>query len=300
MKIKSPFNWVGNKYRYIDQINNLLIGKSYSTVYDVFMGSGNIMLNIDCSANLLIGNDYTPLMPNIYKHLSGAEGSFLFEELNQIIDSWNRFSDKEDYYRFRDHWNNKYLAFNYDKEFIYETILLLKMCSNSMVRFNYKKGYFNQGFRGISEDKIANNNGEFFTERMKKSIIKELNSLKKALQSRNFDFTVGDFRKVLCNVTENDLVILDPPYTLGSEMYGGSFTDKEDLYLLNFIEESDCDFILFNYLKKGDTYNLNLKKFLDSNPSLYVESLNTKLSAGQNRLGRISIEEIMISNIKSN
>ena len=41
----------------------------------------------------------------------------------------------------------------HDKDFIYETVILLKMCSNSMVRFNATKGYFNQGFRGISKGK---------------------------------------------------------------------------------------------------------------------------------------------------
>lgn len=48
MKIKSPFNWVGNKYGFIDQINSIIPeNKSYDEVIDLFMGSGNIISNIN-------------------------------------------------------------------------------------------------------------------------------------------------------------------------------------------------------------------------------------------------------------
>ena len=45
------------------------------------------------------------------------------------------------------------------------------MCSNSMVRFNPKEGYFNQGFRGLGKKK------EFFTQKMKEMCISQINYL---------------------------------------------------------------------------------------------------------------------------
>ena len=63
---KTPFNWVGNKFKYIDVINNLVRNKKYNSVIDMFMGSGNILLNINTNANKMIGNDKIKLLPCIY------------------------------------------------------------------------------------------------------------------------------------------------------------------------------------------------------------------------------------------
>jgi site-specific DNA-adenine methylase len=39
--IKSPLNWVGNKFKYLKTVNQLIQGKAYNKVIDCFMGSGN-------------------------------------------------------------------------------------------------------------------------------------------------------------------------------------------------------------------------------------------------------------------
>ena len=290
--MRTPFNWVGNKYRYIENINNIIKDKNYKKVYDVFMGSGNILLNLECETEYLIGNDNIPLIPSVYTTIFEIEENFVLNELQLIVDKWNKFSDKQDYYSFRDYWNVKYLGNNYDKDFIYETILLLKMCSNSMVRFNSKKGYFNQGFRGVGKGKT-----EFFSDTMKSKIIRELNNLKNNLTARKYEFTIGDFKQVLSKVNKGDLVILDPPYILSSGMYGTNFTNEDDLYLLDFLQNTDCRYILFNYLESGEETNENLATFLSKNPNLYIENLNNNTSTGQNRKGKKEILEIAVSNI---
>jgi site-specific DNA-adenine methylase len=38
--IKSPVNWVGNKYKYLDTINKLISGKKYKNVYELFFLKG--------------------------------------------------------------------------------------------------------------------------------------------------------------------------------------------------------------------------------------------------------------------
>lgn len=290
--MRSPFNWVGNKYRYVENINNITKDNKYNKVYDVFMGSGNILLNLECEAEFLIGNDSVPLIPNVYTAISTTKENFTLNELQSIVDKWNKFSDKQDYYSFRDYWNVKYLGNNHDKDFIYETILLLKMCSNSMVRFNGKKGYFNQGFRGLGKGKT-----EFFADTMKSKIIRELNNLKNSLTARKYEFTTGDFKHTLSKVVKDDLVILDPPYILSSGMYGMDFTNEDDLYLLDFLQNTDCHYMLFNYLESGEETNYNLTNFLSKNPNLYVENLNNNTSTGQNRKGKKEIIEIVVSNI---
>lgn len=290
--MKNPFNWAGNKYKYMSNINSV-IDDEYETVYDVFMGSGNIVANIDCSADLFIGNDIIPLLPNLYNSITEEMKDFELKDLEEIINRWSKFSDKKFYYEFRDHWNTKYLSNNYDREFIYETIMLLKMCSNSMVRFNKTKGYFNQGFRGLGGNKKV-----FFTERAKKRIIKELNSFKIRLQGETFKFKSKDFKQLLNEAGKGDLVILDPPYILSEGMYGADFSKEDDQFILDFLSTTEADFILFNYLESGDRVNTALKDFLDEHTNLYVEVISEINATGQSRKNLKKVCEVMITNTR--
>ncbi len=285
---KNPFNWVGNKYKYVKNINEIIKGK-YENVYDVFMGSGNIIVNLDCSANLFIGNDIIPLLPNLYNVIKKQE-KFTKVELDEIINKW-KFTDKAHYYYFRDHWNKKYLFDNYDRKFIYETILLLKMCSNSMVRFNRKHRYFNQGFRGISKGRK-----EFFTPMAKDKIVRELNDFRTKLQENTFEFHNKDFKDLLLLVNKGDLVLLDPPYILSEGMYGADFTKEDDQYIFDFLSTTEADFVYFNYLESGDEINKELQEFLDKE-DFNVEVISERSATGQNKKNVKSICEIMVSNM---
>ena len=172
--IKSPLNWVGNKYKYIDIINELVKGKEYEEIIDLFMGSGNVILNIDTKSNCYIGNDKNKLVPNLFTTIRKLDEDYNLEEFNKILDKWNYFREKDNYYAFREYWNKKYFADEFDKDFIYETVMLLKMCSNSMVRFN-QQGVFNQGFRGLSAKEEIDG---FFAETMKELCIDGLNDIR--------------------------------------------------------------------------------------------------------------------------
>lgn len=41
--MKSPYNWVGNKYKHLDIINKIVKDKQYDDVVEGFMGTGNIL-----------------------------------------------------------------------------------------------------------------------------------------------------------------------------------------------------------------------------------------------------------------
>ena len=243
--MKSPFNWVGNKYKYMEIINTLVKNKKYNDVVDCFMGSGNILFNLECNANRFIGNDKVKLLPNIY----------------------DRIRIKDD--------------------FIYETALLLKMCSNSMVRFNSKEE-FNQGFRGLGKKT------EFFTDTMKKIIIDGLNDLHIELNKNNYEFTIEDILNIYPD--ENDLLILDPPYILRDDMYSMDFSKKHNDYLINLLDENKCDFIYFNYLERDGVIYNELNDIINKN-NYYVIELSNKTGSGQNRKGIKDIKEVLVTNI---
>lgn len=287
--IKSPINWVGNKYKYLDIINELIQDKEYNSVIDLFMGSGNVILNLDCKAKLFVGNDKQKLVPKIYTEL--PKYTYSFDDLKPILNKFNNFSHKDDYYTFRDYWNEKFLNDKFDKDFIIETVLLTKMCSNSMVRFNPKKGYFNQGFRGLGKKK------EFFTESMKELVIKGLNDLKEKLSNDKYSFINIDFKDYNDRGNDN-LLILDPPYVLRADMYNTDFTKELDDKLLSLIATTESDFVYFNYLVRDGEEHTKLKKIIDEK-GFRVIDINDKTLAGQGRgKNTREVREIIVTNIK--
>lgn len=287
---KTPFNWVGNKFKYIDVINNLVRNKNYNSVIDMFMGSGNILLNINTNANKMIGNDKIKLLPCIYTEIEKNKHMYTLEDVDIILNRFNRFSKKEDYYIFRDYWNEKYLNDKMDKDFIIETVLLLKMCSNSMVRFNQKEGYFNQGFRGLGKK------DEFFTESMKCLCVDSVNSLTEILNKKEFDFTSEDFLKFK-DSDDNNLIILDPPYILRSDMYTVDWNKEHEDKLNKLIMNTKNDFIYFNYLERDGIVNQELVDIIKKRGLTAIE-INNKTNAGQGRSkNTIDVKEVLITNI---
>lgn len=290
---KTPFNWVGNKYKFMDEINKIVRGGVYNSVIDLFMGSGNLLLNIDVQSNKYIGNDKIKLLPNIYKELNLNNYTYTLQDIEDILNKFSRFSTKESYYTFRDYWNEKYLSNKFDRGFIIETILLLKMCSNSMVRFNPKKGYFNQGFRGLGKKK------EFFTDKMKNMCIEEINNLSKLLSGCEWEFHNKDFLDYqdIKYMNGKDLLIIDPPYLLRHDMYDTDWTIEHDNKLFELLKNTKNDFIYFNYLERDGVINKPMLDFINENNLKYIE-INNKTLAGQGRSENIkSVKEVIVTNV---
>lgn len=291
---KTPFNWVGNKFKFLNEINSIVHGKQYNRIIDLFMGSGNLLLNISAEATTYIGNDKIKLLPYIYNELARKQYRYSLEDVENILNRFDRFSTKESYYTFRDYWNEKYLNNKFDRLFIVETILLLKMCSNSMVRFNPKQGYFNQGFRGLGKK------SEFFTETMKQSCVNELNNVGELLATKNFKFANKDFLEFTDSTgdTQKDLLIIDPPYMLQKDMYTMDWTAEHDTKLFDLLSNTKNDFIYFNYLVRDGVVNEELKQFIEDNKLTY-KVINSKTLSGQGRSENIrEVQEVIVTNVQ--
>jgi site-specific DNA-adenine methylase len=288
--MKSPFNWVGNKYKFIDQINEKVKNKKYDMVVDLFMGSGNIILNLECESRLWIGNDYQRLIPMVFSRMMG-EPLFGKDEIDSILLANGRFSTKESYYNFREHWNKKYLANAFDRDFILETALLLKMCSNSMVRFN-GDGVFNQGFRGLGNDT------EFFKQSMLDGVLEQINLLLVYLKGKKFKFISKNFTEYKEQESSNRLLILDPPYSLGDKgVYNIDFSKEKSDQLLNLISNTKNDFIYFNYLEHGDFEFSELKQLIKEKNFNVQDIGDNNVSAGQGGKIKKYVKEVMVSNV---
>ena len=288
---KSIFNWVGNKWKYRQYIERYAV--NFDIIVDPMMGSGNILTYLGKTKNI-IGNDIIPLMPNIYNNKNVFDVSI--QVFKDIIDKWS-FTDKKHYYEFREYWNKKYINNNYDKKFLVETFLLLKMCSNSMVRFN-NKGRFNQGFRGIGGDTKKS----FFSykqlENFSTCLEEWVNISYKTAYFFNMD--VLDFlNKFINKDMSKTIFIFDPPYLLESGVYNiNSYTNKKEKSIFNFIIDNNINFIFFNFLSKNKCTHLKFKDFIENN-KLDIITLKEKTATGQNRHGTSNIREVLITNLKN-
>ena len=287
--LKSPLNWVGNKIKYIDVINEIVSKNSYNSVIDACLGTGNIILNVDTYAEKYIGNDKNKLTPKFYQSMQNIDKYFSIDKFDEIISKFNNFLKKENYYEFRDYWNSKFAEDKFDYEFMYETVMLLKMCSNSMVRFN-SKGYFNQGFRGLAEE-----NKSFFTESSKNNCVKGLNDIKEHLTKRNYIFLNDNFKNLKELNEDGNLLIFDPPYIFMKSIYDTDYNDDIDMFLINFLRKTENKFLLFNYLKRDGKKNEELIKLIEEK-DLKVKEINSKTLSGQNRKNTKEVKEVMIYN----
>lgn len=294
--IRIPFNWAGNKYDYTQFINTLVMGRSYDRVIDSFLGSGTLLLNMRCTANEYIGNDIIKLIPSVLNYLANNNINISLNDVTEIDRNW-QFTLSEHYYTFRDYWNERYMGDEMDKQFVIETVMLLKMCNNSVVRFN-QKGEFNQGFRGISKTK-ERGLGKFFSDASLRSIQAEINMLDKILINRKYEFHNKDFRELLTtlNVGSKELLLMDPPYIItNTSVYGETYKEEEEKYLLDLLDGTQTDFILFNYLTNSDMEHNKLQELIDKN--------NYKVIVLRNKGKLKSIcntntsQEVIITNIK--
>jgi site-specific DNA-adenine methylase len=275
------FNWLGNKLKYLDVIKPF--ADKFTTIVDPMMGSGNLLVALGKQS---IGNDIIPLMPRLYNEwgfFRKDKESFIF-----ILNQYNKFQAKEDYYKFRAAWNKKYLSKEISDYFLIETFMLLKMCSNSMVRFN-SKGEFNQGFRGTT--------GEFFKDSQIDKFVTELGEMKVKGTFCNKD--VLDFLSTTTFDFSNSLFIFDPPYLLEeSYVYSDAFDKDREGKIFDFIVKNNINFVYFNFINRDGKIHDQLDAFIKDNHYVTI-LLKSKTATGQGRTNTKEIKEIMISTFKT-
>lgn len=189
--IKSPINYVGNKYRLIKQIIPLFPKKT-SMFADVFGGSGTVLMNTE--ADHYIYNDVNPYVSDIVSGLFSTSYDEIIKQIENVISEYDlSVTNKEGFERLRDDYNNG------RKDWI---TLYALMCHsfNHQFRFNSKHEY-NSSF---------GKNRSYFSDRQRQDLF----TLKQRFENKEpvtvlsknaFDFDFSDF-------DENDLIYFDPPY----------------------------------------------------------------------------------------
>lgn len=215
--IKSPINYVGNKYRLIKQIIPLF-PKKISMFVDAFGGSGTVLMNTE--ADYYIYNDINPYVSSIVSGLFSTSYDEIIKQIENIISEYDlSMINKEGFERLRDSYNNG------RKDWI---TLYTLMCHsfNHQFRFNNKHEY-NSSF---------GKNRSYFSDRQKQDLL----ALKHRFENKDpiivssknaFDFDFSDF-------DENDLIYFDPPYANTTTYQGQKFDTNE---FWNYMREISKD-----------------------------------------------------------
>lgn len=240
--IKSPINYVGNKYRLIKQIIPLF-PKKISMFVDAFGGSGTVLMNAE--ADHYIYNDVNSYVSDIVSGLFSTPYDEIIKQIENVISEYDlSMTNKEGFERLRNDYNNG------RKDWI---TLYALMCHsfNHQFRFNSKHEY-NSSF---------GKNRSYFSDRQRQDlfILKQRFENKEpvtVLSKNAFDFDFSDF-------DENGLIYFDPPYYNSVGNYndgrrgfeGWTAEHEKKLYeLLDKLDEQGTRWALSNNLKYDNEF----------------------------------------------
>lgn len=263
--LKSPFFYIGDKYKLIPQIKPHF-PKSIDKFIEPFSGGGSVFLNIDANSYLL--NDIDKNIIRLHKMLYNYKDkedlffSIIKEKIKyyklshsftkDIIPKELKDEYKKTYYaRYnKKQYMNMRDDFNKNKKDSILLYLLLIYGFNRFLRFNFQ-GNFNLPVGNVD-----------FNIRVEKSIKQYLNySLNKEL-----NFYSEDFKHFIdmVYISQNDFLYIDPPYLISNSEYNKLWQESDDVRLFNILDklnDKNIKFALSNITHHKNTQNKLLIKW---------------------------------------
>lgn len=232
MFIKSPFNYIGNKYKLLAQIIPLL-PKDIDNFYDIFCGALDVSINI--KANKIFASDINHFLIQILTMFKNSDAKILIDEINLIIEKYALSKeDKESYYKFRDYYNE-----NKSPLLLY---VLMCFSFNYQFRFNNEHNYNNP----------AGTNRSSFNKTIENRVLDFIPKLE------NIDLNHQNFKDIdYSTLKKGDFLYADPPYSSSIGSYNDGkrgfegWNEEDDLALFNILDnlnEREINFALSNVI----------------------------------------------------
>lgn len=266
-KFAKPFlRWAGGKRWLKKEIDELVNINNYNNYHEPFVGGGSILFHLK-PINAYISDSNREL---IETYLA------IKENPNIVIENIKMFKkDKESYYTIR----SQYFENNFQKaaQFIY----LNQMSFNGIYRVN-ANGKYNVPYGNREKYNFDYTNILLVSEFLQNVIIEHC-----------------DFQESLNKVRENDLVFLDPPYTIahnlnGFVQYNQKIFSLEDQYRLtnaiDQIKEIGANYILTN------AAHLKVKEIFDKENDTILEISRASVVGGKNSI-RGQYSEYLFTNL---
>lgn len=266
-KLAKPFlRWAGGKRWLKKDIDELVNINNYENYHEPFVGGGAILFHLK-PTNAFISDANKELIDTYLA---------IRENPNNVIENLKKFKkDKESYYIIRS--QNFENNFQKAAQFIY----LNQMSFNGIYRVNANGGYnVPYGYR-------------------EKYDFDYVNILLVSEFLQNITIQHCDFQESLNNVGENDLVFLDPPYTIahnlnGFVQYNQKIFSLDDQYRLtdaiDQIKEIGANYILTN------AAHSKVREIFDKENDTILEISRASVVGGKNSI-RGQYSEYLFTNL---
>ncbi|NMA74026.1 MAG: Dam family site-specific DNA-(adenine-N6)-methyltransferase [Bacteroidales bacterium] len=283
--IKSPLNYIGGKYRLLDQIIPLFPSK-INTFVDLFSGGANVGINVEARNHIF--NDMNSKINEMFRFFTTQNPDKLVAAIHARIEEYNLSKTNEKgYLKFREHYNK-----NPNPLDLY---VLVSYSYNYQFRFNNSMEFNNPFGRNRSR----------FSPNMERN----LRLFIAKLQRLNAVFTDKLFNEVdLTNLSINDFVYLDPPYLITTGNYNdgnrgflnwGVEQENQMYELMNQLSKRGIRYALSNVLEHKGKCNELLKNYIDSS-SVNVNYLNYNYDNSSYNSKKAGSKEVLITNYNTN
>ncbi len=227
--VKSPLNYIGNKYRLLPQIE-VYFPKNIVKMVDLFCGGCDVTINTQ--AELKYANDINSIIIDMFKTFQGYDKKYILEYIDETIEKRQLSrTNKESFLAFREYYNQIRNPLD----------LFVLMCYsfNYQFRFNSKHEYNSSFGKNKSQySETTKRNLEILLDR-----IKDVNFTSKEFQ--DFDYSI---------LNKGDFLYADPPYLISCGPYNDGkrgFKDWDEQ------QERDLYAILDNLNKQGILFALS-------------------------------------------
>ncbi len=294
--VRSPFFYVGDKYKLMPQLRELF-PKRITTYVEPFAGGGSSFLNT--KAEKYIVNDIDYYVIKLHEYLSSYAGKreMLFQELFEIIEKYGLScsyrgitvpdSLKKKYVKtYYSHYNKEaYTAMKADYNDSKDMLLLYLLLIygfNHMIRFN-SAGLFN----------LPVGNVDF-----NKNVFDALNNYLDFMENKNIRFFNQDYMSFMNEISfdKNTYVYLDPPYLISGSEYNKYWNDQEELRLCDFLDKINSKGIKFGITNlinhKG---NVN-ETFLKWSQKYHSYNINSNYISFNDNTIKADSKEVFVTN----
>lgn len=242
--VKSPMNYIGNKYRIIQQIHSLF-PQDIETMVDIFAGGCDVIINT--SAKKKYANDINYHVIQIFQEFQKHSREEILGHIDATIDKWQLSkTNKAGYDCFRAYYNLHPAPLD----------LYVLMCYsfNYQFRFNTRHEYNNPFGKNRSS----------FNETMRTNLMKILDKLE------DIKFSTKDFTEFDYSMLKNgDFVYADPPYLISCGSYNDGkrgfkgWREQDDVQLFSILDSLNARGVKFALSNVSEHKGLKNEHLLD-------------------------------------
>lgn len=254
--------WTGSKRKQAPEIVDNF-PKEIDTYYECFLGGGSVLHELlnriysgEIKCNKIVCCDINPDLMGLWDMLKNNRQELYDYYVSQHIeilrrgDEARKTTNNEEeitkamgtlYYENRDKFNSLPIG---DKERIKLFFWITRMCFNGLIRYN-PKGKFNASFH------VANRQGISPTE-----LQKTFDLWSKVLDNVDIKFYCKDYKEVIADAKEGDVIYMDPPYENVTGMYfAGIFNNKEMFDVIRNLTKNNVKIFMSYDGKSGSADN---------------------------------------------